>query len=62
MIRRTYYGWFDPKRGEFRVSAYPADAPVRPSIALPSKADVMALIERKRAVILWWPELPAHVA
>ena len=58
-VKRTLFGWYDDKRKEFRLSAYPPDAPVRPSIPLASKEDVLAIAERKRANVLWWPPLPA---
>jgi hypothetical protein len=54
--KQTFYGWFD---GEvYRVSRLPADAPVRPSTSFESLEEVNALIERKRAQIVWWPPLP----
>ena len=56
------YGWFDATRREFRVSLYPPDAPVRPSIAVQTKGDVIAIAARKRAVVHWWPPLPYEVA
>lgn len=58
VIHRQYFGWLNPRTGGYRVSLYPADAPVRPSIELETKAEVMALIDRKKAKILWWPPLP----
>lgn len=57
-IRTLYYGWYDPKAKEYRLSRYPADAPVRPSIRFEKLAEVDAMIERKRARIMWWPPLP----
>lgn len=56
MIKRTFYGWADPRSGKYRVSKYPADAPVRPSVEL-EKEQVLAFMERSRATILWWPPL-----
>jgi hypothetical protein len=58
MIKRDYYGWYDAKAKNFRVSLFPADAPVRPSVAIETKAEVMALVMKKRANIHWWPPLP----
>ncbi len=58
MIRQQFYGWFDAKARVFRLSRYPADAPVRPSTEFATKADLMALIERKKARVMWWPPLP----
>jgi hypothetical protein len=58
MIKPTYYGWYDPKVDEFRLSLYPADAPIRPSIALGSMDEVRDLAKRRRAKILWHPPLP----
>jgi hypothetical protein len=60
--RPLLYGWYDGKRGCFMVSRLPADAPVRPAWALSSRAEVTALLERKRADIMWWPPLPGDVA
>jgi hypothetical protein len=57
LIRRLYYGWMT-KDGTFRVSAYPPDSPVRPSVVIQTKAEVVAMIEKKRADIYWWPPLP----
>jgi hypothetical protein len=62
MIRRRYYGWFDTRDGVFRLSLYPSDAPVRPSLVLPSKAEADAYASRKRATITWWPPLPGAVS
>lgn len=56
------YGWFDTARREFRVSLYPLDAPVRPSIAVQSMGDVLAIAARKKAVVHWWPPLPGEFA
>ena len=58
VIRRKYFGWFDADSNVIRLSLYPADAPVRPSLAVPSKAEADAYAERKRATITWWPPLP----
>jgi hypothetical protein len=55
--RRTFYAWFDPKKGEFRLSLFPADAPVRPSIAFREKADVLEYAQKKRGQLMWWPPL-----
>ena len=57
MIHRVYYGWLD-KRGEFRLSFYPPDAPVRPSGVFESKVEAEAFVIRKRGRLLWIPELP----
>ncbi len=61
MIKRQYYGWLDAGTGKFRISLYPADAPVRPSVELNSIEEVNALIKQKRATIHWWPPLPDHL-
>lgn len=58
MIRRRLYGWHDAKKNVFRVSWWPADAPVRPSIEIETKAEVDAMAKRKRADVFWWPPLP----
>jgi hypothetical protein len=58
VIKRQYFGWLDAEKHTFRVSLYPPDAPVRPSVEIETKDEVMALIERKRASIYWWPPLP----
>lgn len=60
IIERVYYGWYDTQKREFRISRLPSDAPVRPSLALQTKAEVMAIVEKQRgARIIWWPPLPA---
>lgn len=58
MIKRLYYAWYDRATRKFCVSPYPADAPVRPRVEFDSKADVLELVERRRARVLWWPPLP----
>lgn len=55
MKKQTFYGWYD---GSFHISRLPADAPVRPSASFETLEEVNALIERKRAQIVWWPPLP----
>jgi hypothetical protein len=62
MIRRQYYGWLDPRDNIYRVSLYPADAPVRPSVEFETLGEVLAMINRKRAQIMWWPPLPGAAA
>lgn len=57
MIRPQFYGWHDPRKG-YLVSRQPPDAPVRPSTAFDTASEVMAMIERKRGKIMWWPPLP----
>lgn len=59
MVRRTLYGWFDTKDRVFRLSAYPSDAPVRPSLAFPTYDLVKAYLDqRRRTTVHWWPPLP----
>lgn len=55
--RPLYYGWYDQRRKTLLVSRYPADSPVRPSIPFATVSEVMAMLERKRADIMWWPPL-----
>ena len=57
MIRRIYYGWYDARTSQWRLSRLPPDAPVRPSIAFTTKADLMAWTARKRVVVHWYPPL-----
>jgi hypothetical protein len=57
MIRRQYYGWYDPKRQEFRLSLLPPDAPVRPSVSYSSMAEIQQMALRRRAQVLWLPPL-----
>jgi hypothetical protein len=61
VIKKLYYGWLDKRTGEFRVSLYPPDAPVRPSIAVATKKEAVDFATRKRAQIYWSPELPLGV-
>ena len=56
-VKPLFYGWYDAARGVFRVSRYPPDAPVRPSAAFASASDVIEMIERRRARLMWWPPL-----
>ena len=58
MIKRVFYAWFDEKENVFRLSFVAPDGPVRPSLALDSKADVDEYARRKRAKLLWYP--PIH--
>ncbi len=57
VIRRLYYGWHDHVKNVIRLSLYPPDAPVRPSLELGSKEEAEAYAERKRADVYWWPPL-----
>jgi len=57
MIRRQFYGWFDARRRDFRLSLAPADAPVRPSLGFATKAEAIEFAQRKRGSIMWWPIL-----
>jgi hypothetical protein len=59
VIKRVWYAWLE--RGKFRVSKYPADAPVRPSGVFDTKADVDALAIKKRATVHWDHPLPDHL-
>ena len=55
MIRRIFYAWHDPKKREFRLSLFPADAPVRPSLAFAEKDDLLEYAKKKRGQLMWWP-------
>jgi hypothetical protein len=56
-LRQQLYGWHDPAKG-YLVSQYPPDAPVRPAIVLETLSEVTAMVDRRKAKILWWPPLP----
>ena len=56
--RPLYFGWYDQRRNRLMVSRSPPDAPVRLSIQFEHPAEVTEMLERKRADILWSPELP----
>jgi hypothetical protein len=58
LIKRQFFAWFDPEKREYRLSLYPADAPVRPSLQFESREDLEAIVERKRGRLMWWPPLP----
>jgi hypothetical protein len=60
MRSRQLYGWFDQRQQIFRVSAWPPDSPVRPSLAFDHKVEVDAFVARKRAKLLWCPLLHLH--
>jgi len=63
-IKRTLFAWYDAKAvasERFRVSLFPADAPVRPSVAVADKKTVLQMAEKKRAQVYWWPPLPMGV-
>jgi hypothetical protein len=53
---KMFFGW--QTTGKYHLSRYPADCPIRPSTELDSRADVEALVERKRGRVHWWPPLP----
>jgi hypothetical protein len=55
-----FYGWYDAPNKQLRLSAFPPDAPVRPSVEISSVEAAQALAERKRADIYWWPPLPVE--
>lgn len=57
-VRRVCYGWYDAKSGRIRLSFYPPDAPVRPSVEVESVSHAENFSERKRVQLLWIPELP----
>jgi hypothetical protein len=57
VIKRLFYGWIG-RRGEFRLSLYPPDAPIRPSGEFETRADAEAFVTRKRGRLLWIPDLP----
>jgi hypothetical protein len=54
---RLYYGWYDQPHQVYRLSLYPPDAPVRPSLRFPKRADLMDVVKRKRGEVMWWPPL-----
>lgn len=57
MVKRQYFGWL--KNDRFYLSAYPPDAPIRPSIQLETIDQVKALLaSRRRVEIYWSPPLP----
>jgi hypothetical protein len=57
LIKRQYFGWL--KNNRFYLSAYPPDAPVRPSIQFETVDEVKALLSSQRRIeILWSPPLP----
>lgn len=58
--RQLVYGWFDKRVSMFRVSREPPDAPIRPSFAYPTKAEIDQIVTRKRWDIMWSPPLEAH--
>jgi hypothetical protein len=59
--RQQLYGWLDHAKG-YLVSRYPPDAPVRPALVFETIGEVTAMVERRKAKILWWPPLPNKVA
>jgi len=58
LAKRTFYGWFDQKKREYRLSSYPADAPVRPSLSFDERASLEEYVLKKRGNVMWWPPLP----
>ena len=59
--RRLFYGWYDPRENEYRMSRMPPDSPVRPSIAFTKKSEMMELAKNRRAEIFWYPDLPPNL-
>ncbi len=62
MIRRELFGWFDPKIQAYRLSKIPPDCPIRPCLTFETKEETREFIQRKRAIVHWWPPLPNRVA
>lgn len=60
--RILYYGWFDRRARVYRISLLPPDAPVRPSLAFESRAELAAVLERKRWDVMWLPPLTEEQA
>lgn len=56
--RKTVFAWYDRAKRNFRISYFPPDAPVRPSAAYETKAEIEAIAARKHADIVWSPPLP----
>lgn len=63
VIRRQYYGWFDPRRGKLMLSLLPPDAPVRRAQMFESQQAVRNFIEHRsgKASVAWYPPLPVDV-
>ncbi len=55
--RTLFYGWFEPRTQTFRISRLPPDAPVRPSVGFGTAEEVIELVDRKHADIMWLPPL-----
>ena len=56
-FRRLYYGWFDPNKKVYRLSRYPPDATIRPSVDFEQKSDLLETAKKRRAEVMWWPPL-----
>jgi hypothetical protein len=63
VIRKQYYGWFDPRRRKLMLSTIPPDAPIRPAMLFESRRAVQAFVEKRkgRVNIMWSPPLPINV-
>jgi hypothetical protein len=55
--RPQYYGWYEQKTKEYRMSRFPPDATARPSLKFQTLAELTAALEQRRAQIYWWPPL-----
>jgi hypothetical protein len=61
MRRRLLYGWFDADKKAFKITKYPPDAPIRPSLEIETMDGVDEFLKRARADVYWWPPLPDRV-
>jgi hypothetical protein len=63
MIRRKYFGWYDPRFRKILLSFYPPDSPSRPAMFFESRQAVDEFVRKRngRISILWSPELPIDV-
>lgn len=59
--RPLYYAWYDPKGPVYRLSRLPPDAPVRPSIPFQRKSELMEMLDKRKARVMWLPELPSNL-
>lgn len=55
--RRRFFGWYDTRREEYRLSDWPPDAPVRPSYGFENEEELARYLKRRRADVDWYPQL-----
>lgn len=54
---RQLFAWYDQSKQEWRLSRFPPDAPVRPSLVFESMLKLTEYAQSRRAEVHWHPPL-----